>query len=222
MAGRGHLDEMLTVDLYVDIVCPWCFIGSERLERVLAGPAPEGELGPVSLTYHPFMLEPATPPEGIDIPEMLQRKYGVDPRRIWPRAEAQAREAGIELDLSKQRIQYPSAPAHTLLRHAHTKGTHRALARDLFRANFLDARNIADPAVLGDVAAPHGFSVEETARLVTDETQLRLTHRAAEAAARTGIDGVPFFVFDHQFSVGGAQPEAVLREAIARARAAQS
>jgi predicted DsbA family dithiol-disulfide isomerase len=208
---------VLAVDLYIDIVCPWCFIGSERLERVLAAP-PDGA-GPVSVTYHPFMLNPATPPEGVDIPEMLKRKYGIDPQRIWPRVEAQAHAAGIELDLSKQRIQYPSAPAHTLLRHAHPKGTHRALARDLFRANFLDARNISDPAVLAEVAAPHGFSAEETAGLVTDEAQLRLTARAAEAAAATGIDGVPFFVFNHHFAVGGAQPEAVLREAIERAQA---
>jgi predicted DsbA family dithiol-disulfide isomerase len=216
---------VLAVDLYIDIVCPWCFIGSERLERVLAEPPPDADpatdLGPVSVTYHPFMLDPATPPEGIDVPEMLQRKYGIDPRLIWPRAEAQARDAGIDLDLSKQRIQYPSAQAHTLLRHAHTKGTHRALARDLYRANFLDARNISDPAVLAEVAAPHGFAAEETAALVVDEAQLRLTRRAAEAAAATGIDGVPFFIFNHRFAVGGAQPEAVLREAIARARARQ-
>jgi predicted DsbA family dithiol-disulfide isomerase len=207
---------VLAVDLYVDIVCPWCFIGTERLERVLAAGQDQER---VTVTYHPFMLEPATPPEGIDIPEMLQRKYGVDPRRIWPRAEAQARDAGIDLDLSKQRIQYPSDRAHTLLRHAHAKGTHRALVRALYRANFLDARNISDPAVLADVAAPHGFSAEEAARIVTDEAQLRLTRRAAEAAAASGITGVPFFVWNGKLAVSGAQPEAVLSDAIARARA---
>jgi predicted DsbA family dithiol-disulfide isomerase len=91
--------------------------------------------------------------------------------------------------------------------------------RALFRANFVDARNVDDPAVLAEVAAGHGFAPDETIAIVTDEAQLRLTRRAAEAAGAMGIDGVPFFVFNQKLAVGGAQPEAVLREAITRARA---
>ena len=101
------LGTVLAVDVYVDIVCPWCFVGSERLERVLAEPSLAG----ATVTYHPFMLDPATPPEGIDVAAMLERKYGVDPRRLWARVEEQARDAGIELDLSKQRLQYPTVRA---------------------------------------------------------------------------------------------------------------
>jgi predicted DsbA family dithiol-disulfide isomerase len=206
---------VLAVDVYVDVVCPWCFVGSERLERALADPALAG----ATVTYHPFMLEPATPPEGIDVPAMLQRKYGVDPRRLWARVEEQARDAGIELDLSKQPLQYPTVRAHTLIRHAHAKGTQRALVRALFRANFIDARDIGDATVLGEVAAGHGFTPDEAVALENDEAQLRLTRRAVEAAAQMGIDGVPFFVFNQRLAVGGAQPEAVLREAITRAQA---
>ena len=206
---------MLSIDLYADVVCPWCFVGSERLERVLAEPSLAG----ATVTYHPFMLDPATPPEGIDIPSMLQRKYGVDPRQLWARLEEQARDAGITLDLSRQRRSYPTERAHTLIRHAHAKGTQRALVRALFRANFLDARDISDPAVLAEVASAHGFTAEETTRIVTDEAQLRLTRRAAEVAVANGIDGVPFFVFNQKLAVGGAQPESVLREAIAQAQA---
>ena len=206
---------MLAVDVYVDVVCPWCFVGSERLERVLGDPALAG----ATVTYHPFMLDPATPPEGIDVPAMLQRKYGVDPRQLWARVEEQARDAGIELDLSRQRLQYPTVRAHTLIRHAHAKGTQRALVRALFRANFIDAWDIGDATVLAEVAAGHGFSIDEAVALVNDEAQLRLTRRAVEAAAQMGIDGVPFFVFNQRLAVGGAQPEAVLREAIAQAQA---
>jgi predicted DsbA family dithiol-disulfide isomerase len=208
---------VLAVDLYADIVCPWCFVGSERLERVLAA---DPALAGAAVTYHPFMLDPATPEAGTDIPEMLRRKYGADPRQLWARVEAQAREAGIDLDLSKQPRSYPTARAHTLIRHAHPKGTQRALVRALFRANFIDARNVNDPTVLAEVAADHGFTPDETVSLVTDEAQLRLTRRAAELAAQNGIDGVPFFVFNQRLAVGGAQPDAVLREAIAQAQAA--
>lgn len=202
----------LTVDLFSDVVCPWCFVGSERLERVLA------RLDrPVTVTHHPFMLDPNTPPEGTDIPSMLQRKYGVDPRRLWARVEAEGRKADLDLDLSKQRTSWPTARAHTLIRHALDKGTQRALVRALFQANFLEARNISDPAVLADVAGPHGFTAEEVTRLVNDPAELETTRQEAEEAPASGIHGVPFFVFNQRLAVNGAQPEEILQEAIARA-----
>jgi predicted DsbA family dithiol-disulfide isomerase len=210
----------LTVDLFSDVVCPWCFVGSERLERVLATlPAEEG---PVEVVHHPFLLDPDTPEEGKDIPAMLRRKYGVEPEQLWARLEAQALEAGIVLDLAKQPRSYPTVRAHTLLRHAQAKGTQRALARSLFGANFLEARNVSDPAVLAEVASGHGFGPDETARLIADPDELEATRREAAAAAEGGIQGVPFFIFNRRLAVSGAQPEAVLRDVIARARASGS
>jgi predicted DsbA family dithiol-disulfide isomerase len=204
--------QPLQIDVFADVVCPWCFVGQERLERVLV------ELGrPTRVTHHVFMLDPDTPPEGSDIPARLRRKYGVPPEQLWARLEAEARKSGLELDLSKQRWSYPTARAHTLIRHADEKGTQRALVRALYRAYFQEARNIDDPAVLADVAAPHGFTAEEVARLTSDEHALAETRAEAQAAAAAGIDGVPFFVFGERLAVAGAQPESVLRDGIDRA-----
>jgi predicted DsbA family dithiol-disulfide isomerase len=211
----AHLVVDLFVDLFVDIVCPWCFVGNERLERVLASAAPGSRQAIVR--HHPFFLDPSTPLEGRNVPEMLRQKYGADPKRLWARVEAEARKAGIELDLAKQPNAYPTARAHTLVRHAEGRGTGRALVRDLYRAYFLDARNIADPDVLADVAVRHGFAREEAAGLVTDEAELDLTRGQAREAAASGIGGVPFFIFDGRLAVSGAQPEDVLREAMGRA-----
>src|SRR5437016_1029728 len=128
--------KSLQIDLFADVVCPWCFVGSERLERVLAA------LGrPARVTHRPFLLDPNTPAEGDDIPARLRRKYGVPPEQLWARLEAEARKSELELDLSKQRRSYPTARAHTLIRHAAAKGTQRALVRALYRANFQEARN---------------------------------------------------------------------------------
>jgi predicted DsbA family dithiol-disulfide isomerase len=215
MTAPEAVAEPLVVDLFVDIVCPWCFVGNERLERVLASPAAGSR--PAVVRHHAFFLDPSTPPEGRNVPEMLRQKYGVDPKRLWARVEAEARKAGIELDLSKQPNSYPTARAHTLIRHAEGRGTARALVRDLYRGYFLEARNIADPAVLADVGVRHGFSREESERLVTDAAELDLTRREAEEAAGSGIGGVPFFIFDGRLAVSGAQPEEILRTALARA-----
>jgi predicted DsbA family dithiol-disulfide isomerase len=207
----------LPIDLFTDIVCPWCFVGNERLERVLAAADQ-----PAVVSHHPFLLDPHTPPEGKDIPAMIRRHMGVDPHQLWSRVEAEAKKSGIDLDLSKARYSYPTLRAHTLIRQAALKGTQRALVRDLFRANFLDAKNISDTAVLAEIGARHGFAADEVERLVSDADELARTRQEAEQAAASGISGVPFYVLDQRFAISGAQPEEVLHAAILRAAAART
>jgi predicted DsbA family dithiol-disulfide isomerase len=204
----------VAIDLFTDIVCPWCFLGNERLERVLAA---GGRAAAVS--HHPFLLDPHTPPEGKDIPAMLRQKYRVDPKQVWGRLEAEARKSGIEVDLSKVRYAYPTLRAHTLIRLAAAKGTQRALVRDLFRANFLEARNINDLGVLTEIALRHGFLADEVAGLLADERELAASRADAAQAAASGITGVPFYVLDQRYAISGAQQEEVLRAAIERAAA---
>ncbi len=210
-SGAG---QPVAIDLFTDIVCPWCFLGNERLERVLAA---SGQAAAVS--HHPFLLDPHTPPEGKDIPAMLRQKYRVDPKQVWGRLEAEARKSGIEVDLSKVRYSYPTLRAHTLIRLAAAKGTQRALVRDLFRANFLEARNIHDLNVLSEIALRHGFLADEVAGLLADERELAATRADAAEAAASGITGVPFYVLDRRYAISGAQQEEVLRVAIERAAA---
>jgi predicted DsbA family dithiol-disulfide isomerase len=204
----------ITVDLFSDFVCPWCFIGSTRLEQALEGLANDVT---AEVCYHPFFLDPTVPPEGVSIHEKLRKKYGVDPRQLWGRVEAAARESGIPLDLSRQPMMYPTAAAHTLVRHADAKGTQRALASALFQAYFLDAVNISDVGTLAGIAERHGFTRAEATELATAEPELELTREEAISAAQGGIRGVPFFVFAGQLAVSGAQSVDVLQAAIRQA-----
>jgi predicted DsbA family dithiol-disulfide isomerase len=204
----------ITIDLFSDIVCPWCFIGSTRLEQALAQLAGEVE---AEVCYHPFFLDPELPPAGVSLAEKLRLKYGVEPQQLWGRVEAAARESGIELDLSLQTMIYPTDGAHTLLRHAHAKGTQPALARALFHAYFQAARNIGNEAVLAEVASAHGFDQAEALELVSAPSELELTREEAIGAAQGGIRGVPFFIFDGRLAVSGAQSVEVLKAAIRQA-----
>jgi predicted DsbA family dithiol-disulfide isomerase len=204
----------LTIDLFSDFVCPWCFIGGVRLEQALQGLAGEVE---VEVNLHPYFLDAAVPEQGVSIPDMLRRKYGADPRQLWARAEAAARDSGIALDLSRQPTMYPTARAHTLVRLAEAYGQSHALAAALFRAYFLDARNINDPEVLADVARAHGFPRGEALAGIANEAELELTREAAISAAQGGIRGVPFFVFDGRLGVSGAQSVSVLQAAMRQA-----
>ena len=204
----------IAIDLFSDVVCPWCFIGAARLELALAGMQDEVQ---AEVCYHPFFLRPDTPKAGISIRQMLREKYGADPKQLWARAEAAAKESGLDLDLSLQPKLYPTNAAHTLLRHAHAKGTQRALASAFFRGYFLDAKNIADESVLADLAAQHGFTRDEALELATAEAELELTQEEANSAAQGGIRGVPFFIFDGRLAVSGAQSVSVLQAAIRQA-----
>jgi predicted DsbA family dithiol-disulfide isomerase len=206
--------EPMKIDVFSDIVCPWCFIGTERLTRVLES---QGLAGTAQVIHHTFMLRPDTPRTGSNIQDELRAKYGVDPRTMFDRVEAAARESGIPLELSRQPLTYPTQWAHTLLRHARGKGTQGALARALFTAHFLEGRNIADPEVLRALATAHGFPEEEAARLLEDPREFELTQREAAEAHQQGIRGVPFFIFNGRFTLSGAQSESVFREALQRA-----
>jgi predicted DsbA family dithiol-disulfide isomerase len=207
----------LLIDTYSDIVCPWCFIGTRRLQLAIGSLDP---VPPVELRYRPYLLHPDAPPDGIDLRDMLSQKYGGDPRRMFERVEAAARDAGIPLDFSRLSRTYSTLAAHTLLRHAREKGTQRELADALFTAYFIDARNISDADVLADVAGKHGFAEGEVERLTGDDDELVRTGREAQAAAISGIRGVPHFVLNGRYSLSGAQPVDLFRTAIARAQSA--
>lgn len=208
--------SQLSIDIVSDIVCPWCFIGARRLDQALAS-LPE----PVEATvvYRPFLLDPSTPPEGEDLRERLARKYGMDPDRMFGRVESAARESGIPLDFGKVRRSVSTARAHTLLRLALEKGTQRALAGALFEAYFLEGRDVGEIDVLADVAAQHGFTVDEAEAKLRDPAELARTREEAGAVAAQGVQGVPFFVFRRRFAMSGAQTPEVFRAAIARALA---
>jgi predicted DsbA family dithiol-disulfide isomerase len=207
----------ISIDIVSDVICPWCFIGARRLDLALASVAP-GIDGDV--TYRPFLLDPSTPPEGVDLRARLRAKYGTDPERMFANVEAAARSSGIPLDFAKVRRTPSTVAAHTLLRHAAGKGTQRGLAGALFEAHFLEARDIGNPDVLAALAGAHGFEADEARELLRDEQELSRTRDEALEAAARGVRGVPFFVFAGRFGVSGAQPTETLRAAIAQAAGA--
>ena len=201
----------IKIDVWTDVVCPWCLIGSARLDQAIAG-LPEDVS--VEVENHPFYLDPNTPPEGYDVGEMLSKKYGREPREIWSRAEEQARLAGIDLDLSQQPRTFPTQKAHTVVRLAKPKGTQHELANAIAAAYFLEHRQVNDDNVLADIAAEHGFTREEALGDMRDPRELEQSHQLAIWAAQQGIQGVPFFIFDGKFALSGAQPQEVFGAAL--------
>jgi predicted DsbA family dithiol-disulfide isomerase len=204
----------LAITVVSDVICPWCFIGSRRLGQVLTTMADSVE---PRVRYRAFLLDPSVPPEGADLRDRLRKKYGLDPELMFARVEEAARDTGIALDFATVRRTPNTIPAHTLLRQADARGTQWALSDALFASYFLEGGDISDPDLLGAIGERHGFTRDEVIALVADPRELAATRAEAEAAARGGVQGVPFFVFGERLGLSGAQPVHAFRAAIAQA-----
>lgn len=182
----------LKIEIYTDIICPWCLVGEARLDNVLAR---HSSMIDADIEHHPMLLMPDCPPGGVKALDLLRSRYGdFDPASFWARPEAEARDAGVDLDLSKQAMIYPTAAAHSLIRHARSRGTQHALASALIRAYFLDALDISDPDVLSDIAAQHGFEREEARPIASSPQELAATYEASQISIARGVRSVPTFV----------------------------
>lgn len=203
--------KLLKIDVFTDVVCPWCLVGSARLDAALANLPDDVD---VVVENHPFYLDPTVPPEGLDVGEMLRAKYGRDPKEMWSRVESEAAKAGIVLDLSRQPRMFNTAKAHTLTRLSKGNGNQHELANAIADAYFLNHRQINDDNVLVDIAVAHGWDRGDAIDAINDETELALTADLATSAAQQGIRGVPFFVFDEKYALSGAQPAEVFAQAL--------
>jgi predicted DsbA family dithiol-disulfide isomerase len=208
----GGVMKDLVIDVYSDFMCPWCFIGSRRLQEALES-FPDVA---VVTRYHPYPLHRDVPPDGIDLRASLARRYGQNPDRLFGPVEAAARQTGIALDFSKITRVQSTLDAHTLVRHAERQGTAREFSDAVFAAHFLDSRNIANRDVLADIAVRHGFSQAEVYALLDDADERRRTIDEAERTIKSSVRGVPLYVLNGRVTVSGAQRTPLFRAAIDR------
>ena len=219
------------IDIFSDPVCPWCLVGLARLDQTLADLNEQCKIG---ITHHPFLLDADTPKEGEDVVAMLKRKYGRAPDEMWDRLEQEAKTCGLALDMRKQKMRYPSQKALALIMAAKAddaleekvfgdkasgNDAHRQhnLARSISHACYMQGLNIADEAVLMDIALAHGFDAQKAHGILSDDQAVADVEKNARWAPQAGITGVPYFIFNNKFALSGAQPKSVFEEALTRA-----
>jgi predicted DsbA family dithiol-disulfide isomerase len=205
----------MRIDIWSDVVCPWCYIGKRRLEAALAE-FPH----PVDVYWHSFELDPSAPVsrEG-SYEERLAEKYGVpvqEAAAMTARMTAAAAEDGLDFRFDLARPGNTFA-AHQLLHLAAERGVQDALKERLLRATFTEGEPIADVDTLVRLGAEAGLDADEARAVLTDSRFADDVRADEEQARRLGISGVPFFVVDERYGVSGAQPAAVLRQVLQRA-----
>jgi predicted DsbA family dithiol-disulfide isomerase len=206
----------MQVDIFSDVVCPWCYIGKRRFENALAHFANADE---VTVTYRSFQLDPDAPKRSTEsVEQHLAEKYG--------RTLEQARQmnqqvtdlaAGVGLDFHLEKAQRANTfDAHRLLHLAAAHGLQATLAERLLDAYFTEGALVSDHAELTELAVAAGLDRAEVAAALQGDEYAEQVRADLALAGRFGITGVPFFVFDNTYGVSGAQETATFSEVLDR------
>ncbi|WP_112941647.1 MULTISPECIES: DsbA family oxidoreductase [unclassified Rhizobium] len=215
--------ERIVIDVVSDVVCPWCYLGKARLELAIA--EVQDEVG-VDVNWRPYRLNPDYPPEGVDQKAALEKKLGGAERVAegHKMLTELGREVGINFNFDAIKIGPNTLDAHRLIHWAMIEDRDKAdrVVDGLFKANFEQGLNVGDHTVLLDIAEKSGLDRAVTASLLSSDADKGLVVEEIESAQKMGVNGVPFFIFDQQYAVSGAQTPDVIAGAlrdIAKAKA---
>ena len=218
------MTDTLTIDIYSDVMCPWCLIGYGQLTKALG--ELEGEIA-AEIRWRPFELNPDMPAEGEEQEAHLQRKYrrpAEEGARLRGQMKAIAEGAGVSLSFEGEgdappAMMWNTRDCHKLLALALEQAgpkAQTALKLALFKAHFNHRRNLGDRTVLLDIAAENGLH-REAAKAALDDPELEARVAAEEAQAwDMNISGVPAMIVEGKFLIPGAQAPEVYVNALRR------
>ncbi|MCA1306511.1 DsbA family oxidoreductase [Microbacterium esteraromaticum] len=203
------MSEPISIDIWSDIACPWCYIGKRNLEAGIAATASDEDAPQVNITFHSFELAPDTPVDfdGDEI-DFLSGHKGM------PREQVEQMLAHVTDVAAQAGLQYRfdllqhtnTVKAHEVLHFAKSKGLQHEMEERLMSAYFTEGRHVGRIDDLVALAVEVGLDADETRTALESNAHLDDV-RADQAQARAyGINGVPFFVIDGQYGVSGAQP----------------
>ena len=205
------------VDIWSDMVCPWCYIGKRRFETALAKFSHAGE---VEVVYHAFELDPSSPQiHPHTHVEYLSKKFHMPPERatqMIARVSQMAAEAGLDYKLADARGGN-SFDAHRVAQLANLHGKQDALVERFMRGYFCESAPIGDHATLTRLAVEAGLAEAEVRDVLASDRFADDVRDDEQAAQEIGVTGVPFFVLGGKLAISGAQPVEVMLGALERA-----
>ena len=207
----------MKVEIWSDVICPFCYIGKRKLESALAQ-LPRRDR--VEICWKSFQLQPdtKTDPTRNALQHLAERKgWSMDfARQAAADISARAKDVGLTFNYDRT-VVANTFDAHRLVHYASTLGKGDAMTEQLFKAYFTDGRNIADPVVLTELAVGAGLPGDDVKKMLASDGFADDVRSDIDDALQMGINGVPFFVFDKRYAVSGAQDTSVFLEALTRA-----
>ena len=207
----------MKVEIWSDIVCPWCYIGKVRFERALEGSDHASE---VEVTYRSFQLDPTIPRGEVrDVVSDLARRKGISEdqvRELMSSVEDAAAAEGLEYHLPQAKAGN-TVDAHRVLHLARDRGLQSDVLTQLYRAHFTELRSIFDTASLAEIASEAGLDRGEVEEMLRSDSYRDAVVADEQLARSLGISGVPFFVIDRKYGISGAQKAELIRQSLEQA-----
>ena len=198
--------QELYIDIFADIVCPWCYIGKKRLENAL-NQRPDID---AIVNWRGFLLNPSIPNGGIDRKKYLHTKFGHAAQSVYSRIAQAGAKSGINFNFDAIKRTPDSRSVHELIISAGSDGD--ALSELFYQSYFIYGNDISDKDIQLNILKKLDLAH------IADESRLLSARKTLEAdlsqANQFSVDGVPFFVFNNQLSLAGAHPENILLSTI--------
>ncbi len=206
----------MQIDIIVDTVCPWCYVGKVRFERALARRPFEGLI----LGWRPFQLNPGMPATGKDRKAYILEKFGGPRRaeRVYRTIREAGEREGIEFRFDLIGRTPNTVNSHRLIAHAGRHGLQSEMVDALFSAYFTHGRDIGSPEILADIAAETGIDREEARDYLDSEIDRDAIIAEDEMARSLGVNGVPCYIIDRKYAISGAQSPEVFLQVLDLAR----
>jgi predicted DsbA family dithiol-disulfide isomerase len=210
----------MRVDVWSDVVCPWCYVGKARFERALRAFGHDGE---VEVVFRSFELDPGHPRDTREtVLGMLRKKYGMAEEEALA---ADARVAGLAraegLGFDSDRPIGNTFDIHRVIHLGRENGVQQKLVTAINEAYFAQGRRVFDRDVISDVACDAGLDRGAVGAVLDGDGYTEAVHKDEELARELGITGVPFFVFDMALAVSGAQSSETFTSALEQAWASR-
>ncbi|MEP7024721.1 MAG: DsbA family oxidoreductase [Actinomycetota bacterium] len=206
----------MRVDIWSDIVCPWCYIGKRRFDVALETLDQRDQ---IEVVHHSFELDPTIERgQTTQLLDMLAAKYRLNPAQASEAEQRVATQAAADgLGYTSDRPVGNTFDAHRLVHLATERGRGEETLQRLYEAHFSEGRSVFDTDALTAVAAEAGLDQAEARRVLADGGYADEVRADEEQAGALGISGVPFFVLDRKYGISGAQPAALIAEALQEA-----
>lgn len=208
------MPDKLTLDLWSDIVCPWCWIAEHRLDRALKTAGLEADF-----RFHAYELGPRQQSRE-PVLQHLAQKYRVsldEARQMTDRVKALGAELGLDINSDVQKTA-ATFDAHRLVVAAQGQGLGRSVMERLRRAHFSEGQDVSDHAVLTALAVEAGMEAAEARRVLASGAYSQEVEEDEQRAVAYEISGVPFTVVNMRVAVGGAQSEETFLKVFAKAQ----
>ncbi|WP_040679739.1 DsbA family oxidoreductase [Niabella aurantiaca] len=204
----------MQVEIWSDVMCPFCYIGKRHFETALEKFADNPQ---VEVIWKSFQLDPSLPEkEELDHEQYLVTRKGLPKDQVKSLLEhvtQSAKQAGLDYHFEKV-VTVNSFNAHRVIQMAKTKGLGTVAEERLFKAYFTEGCDIADRNTLIELGKDIGLSAEEVQEALSNEIYAEKVNRDMNEAQQIGVRGVPFFVLDRKYAVSGAQPPEVFTQTL--------